>query len=95
MPRKRKVYRTDSTTSDRPPRLTRLLRGLSHGLCALGRVGHLVCYGLGDAVLLARAGVLTRRVVGHLDLDGGEKGKHNDEAELREREPPDPTENFY
>ena len=55
--------------SDTPP-LTRLLCRLRHGLCSLRRVGHLVGYGLGYAVLLARAGVLTGRVVGHLDLNG-------------------------
>ena len=46
-------------------------------------------YGLGYAVLLARAGVLPGRVVGHLDLDGAvgkEKGQCDDKAQAK-REP--------
>lgn len=51
------------------PALTWLLCGLRYGLCALGRIRHLVRHGLGHTVLLAGAGILTRRVVRHLYLD--------------------------
>lgn len=50
------------------PALTWLLCGLRYGLCALGRIRHLVRHGLGHTVLLAWAGILTRRVVWHLYL---------------------------
>lgn len=49
--------------------LTWLLCGLRYGLSTLGRIRHLVRHGLGHTILLAWAGILTRRVVRHLYLD--------------------------
>ena len=48
-------------------------------------------YGLGYAVLLARAGVLPGRVVGHLDLDGAVGRRRRDSVMTKHKPKESPS----